>query len=77
MVRRSRLRALLRVGGVVLMVAGMMFLPMDKIGPAHKAPFFAYIRSAGGFNDVAVILIGVGTILIAASWLVRGEGPYD
>lgn len=39
MVRRSRLKALLRVGGIVLMVVGMIFAPLSGSDPSIRHRF--------------------------------------
>ena len=70
---RSRLKSLLRIGGILLMLLGGMFVPSCDRDLGPKATIFNRIVISGTLVDLATILIGVGIIAFAASWLVRGE----
>ena len=69
---RSRLKALLRIGGILLVLAGVMFLPLGcrELGP--RTTTFDRIVRLGALRDPGMVLIGVGAIAFAASWLVGG-----
>ena len=75
LIRRSRLKVLLRIGGIALAIVGMTLLPANDNDrePARRAPIFGHIKRVAGFTDYAIILIGVRTVAFAASWLVRGD----
>jgi hypothetical protein len=73
---RSRVKTLLQFGGIVLMCAGAMFVPVSSRGHGPKSTIFDRIVSFGTFGKPAVILICAGATAIAASWLVRGD-LYD
>ena len=74
---RSRCKALLRIGGILLMVTGAMFLPAwgRELGP--KSTIFSWIGITGTFAKQGMMMIAIGAVAFAASWLVRGDGPFD
>jgi hypothetical protein len=74
---QSRLKALLRIGGILLIVIGGMFLPAcrGELGP--RSTIFNRIATTGTFAEPGIIMIVIGAVAFAASWLVRGDGPYD
>ena len=77
MIWRSRLRWLLRIGGILLLLVGGMFVPAcrGELGP--KSTIFNRIANTGTLAEPGLILIVVGAIAFAASWLVKGDGPFD
>jgi hypothetical protein len=74
---RSRLKALLRIGGILLMLIGGMFLPgcRGELGP--KSTIFKRITITGMLAEPGMIMIVSGAVAFAASWLIRGDGPFD
>ena len=73
---RSRLKALLRIGGILLMLVGGMFIPSCYRDPGPKTTIFNRIVKSGTFAEPGMILIGTGALALAASWLIR-ENLYD
>lgn len=68
---------LLQVGGILLVLLGAIFV-IGKHTHGPKATIFNSVVSSGIFDRPAVILIGIGAIVIAASLLIREklyEGP--
>jgi hypothetical protein len=74
---RSRLKALLRVGGILLMLIGGMFLPACRGESGPKSTIFNRIAITGAFPEPGMTMIVIGAVAFAASWLVRGDGPFD
>jgi hypothetical protein len=74
---RSRVKALLRIGGILLMVIGLMFMPAwgRELGP--KSTIFSWIGLTGMFAKQGMLMIAIGAVAFAASWLIRGDGPFD
>ena len=72
---RSRLKTLLQIGGISLIGVGLMFLPAcrDELGPKSTIFSRIVILGAATFADPAIILIGVGLIVLGVSWLIPGE----
>ena len=70
----SRLKTLLRLGAIVLIVVGVMFVLSGHRGP--KTTIFNRIAGFGTFRGPAMILIGAGAIALAASWFIR-EDLYE
>jgi hypothetical protein len=68
---RSRLKALLRIGGILLMLVGAMFLPVAHSEPGPKTTIFNRIVRLGTLAEPGMMIMGVGAIAFAASWLVR------
>ena len=71
LIYRSRLKALLRIGGILLMLVGGMFLPACRTEPGPKTTIFDRIVNSGTFAEPGIIMIGAGAIAFAASWLIR------
>jgi hypothetical protein len=71
---RSRLQMLLRIGGILLMVVGGMFIPACRSELGPKSTIFNRTANTGAFAEPGVILIVVGAVAFAAPWLIRG---YD
>jgi hypothetical protein len=80
---RSRLKASLRIGGLLLMLVGLMFLPACRSELGPKSTIFDRIVrfdrtvKPGTFTEPGIILLGIGALSFATSWLVRGDGPFD
>jgi hypothetical protein len=71
MMWRSRIKALLRIGGILLMLVGGMFVPSCRPEPGPKTTIFDRIVNSGSFAETGVVLIAAGALSFAASWLVR------
>jgi hypothetical protein len=80
---QSRLKASLRIGGFLLMLVGLMFVPAcrSELGPKStifdRIVMFDRTLTPGTFAEPGTVLIGIGAIAFTASWLVRGDGPFD
>lgn len=72
----SRLKTLLQLGAVVLICVGVMFVLSGHKAPGPKTTILDRIMSFGTYRQPAVILIGAGAIVLAASWFIR-EDLYE
>ena len=70
---RGRLKTLLRIGGILLVGLGVMFLPACRTDSGPKTTIFNRMVGFGTLTDVGIILIGIGIIAFAASWLIPGD----
>ena len=70
----SHLKTTLRVGGIVVAAAGALFLPV-RSHVFNKADLSAFHNWAavGVFASAGVILIVVGLVAFAVSFLIRGD----
>ncbi len=70
----SNLKTVLRVGGVVLVLIGLMFLPVrNYVFDKGDLSAFDDVTETGGFLQVALGLVIVGLVSFGLSFLVRGE----
>lgn len=72
--RVSRFKTVLRIGGMLLFVAGLVCLPVGYgVNPKRDLNFFNNLADLGAFVRVSVVLVAVGLVTMAASCLVPGE----
>ena len=67
-------KTVLRVGGVVLVVIGLMFLPVRTyVFDKGDQSAFGDVAEIGGFGQAALAMILVGSAAFGLSFLVRGD----
>ena len=72
--RRRRWKAILRVGGFLLMLLGVMLRPhRDGIFTKRDLSAFSGVADVGAFASEALACIGLGLLLVAASFLIRAD----
>lgn len=70
----STLKTVLRIGGILIVVVGGMFLPLrNYVFDKGDLNAFADVAELGGFTSAAFAIIAVGLVLFALSFLVRGD----
>lgn len=70
--RRSRLKTALRVGGLVTIVVGLMFLPDRSHGFTRRdSSAFSSVVDLGEFVPWGGACMAAGAVLFGASYLVR------
>jgi len=70
----SRLKHVLRLGGVVVAVIGLMCLPIGfRVSPKRDLSLFNNLADTGAFIATALVLIPVGLITIVLSYILPGE----
>ena len=74
MTHPSQLKTVLRIGGVLLMVLGVMFLPArNYVFDKGDQSAFADAVELGGFLHAALAMVVVGSVLFGLSFLIRGD----
>ena len=70
----STLKTVLRVGGIVVIAAGLMFLPMrNYVFNKRDLSRFHNWADYGAFTSFALPLIVVGLVAFGVSFLIRGD----
>ena len=70
--RRRRLKSALQLGGILIAVIGFVLLPVFQPHP-EKATAFTVIRNLGPFTTWGLTLLIGGVLVIALSFLIRGD----
>ena len=68
-----RLKPILRVGGILLAMLGLMFLGTTFSQAEDTPSAFLDIARMGGFSRVGLLLLAVGATAIVASLVVPGQ----
>ena len=70
----SAVKTVLRVGGVILMAAGLMFLPMgDYVFSKRDLSRFHNWADYGAFTSLGIPVILLGLVAFGVSFLIRGD----
>ena len=74
----DRAKLLIRIVGVASAASGLVCLPVGYgINPKRDLSVFSNLADTGMFVTLGLILIAVGAILLAGSWLLPGEESED
>ena len=74
----SRLKLILRIGGVIVVLVGLMFLPVGYgNSPKRDLSVFHNIADMGSFIKTGFLLVGLGLIAVVLSFLLPGEMDED
>jgi hypothetical protein len=76
----SRFKLILRVGGTIVLLVGLFFLPIGHWTRGERTHYvpsaFNGIADLGGFLSIGLFLAGVGLVALIVSFLLPGE-MYD
>jgi L-asparagine transporter-like permease len=72
--RRRRWKICLRVAGIMLVAVGVVLLPFPHLGFAKRdLSGFSAIADTGEFAASALVCIVTGSLIVVASFLIRGD----